>query len=149
MRIEKRSRIVPATTYDYDVYIAYDGREFVSKEACEDYEIILKLQEESIFKNCIKGVYTLDDEYAVLYNIKNHKDHEIILAQFRKHELEYLVDDYSKFGPGWYIYYSSDGGDGPDFHYLRNWDKYSEEAEEEFFSWRNNIRDKLSKITDK
>ena len=146
MRIENRSRVIPETTYEYDVYIASDGREFLGKEACEDYETRLKLEEKIVFKTCIKGIYTLDDEYAILYNIENDEDHGIILSQFRKHELEYLVDDYSKFGPGWYIYYSSDGGDGPDFHYIRNYEAYVKELEDELDNWKAEISSKMSTV---
>ena len=144
MTTDVRVRRIPEKIITEKWYIAPDGREFLSESACKDWEHWLKIQEESVFKTCVKDVRTLDDEAAILYNIRNNEDHQILMSKFSDREKRNFSDEYIKYGPGWYIYFSIDGGDGPDFHYLYHYDSYVREHEDNLAHWKHGMESRMA-----
>lgn len=144
MKIEIRETIIPAQKRISTVYVASDGREFLSESACKDWERRIEIQEHPVFKTSVNDVRTLDDEAAILYNIRNNEDHQTLMSTFSDRQKRNFSDDYMKYGPGWYIYFSIDGGDGPDFHHLWNYDAYVKEREDDFNRWKNEMAMKMA-----
>lgn len=148
MITETRIREVPARTITETWYIASDGREFLSPSACEEWERWLELQEQPVFKTCVRDVWTLDEEAAILYNIRNAEDYQTLISTFSDREKRNLSDDYIKHGPGWYIYFRIDGGDGPDFHHLWQYDTYVKEHEDNFNRWKTEMASKMASVSE-
>ncbi len=144
MITDVRVRQIPAKTVTETWYIASDGREFLNEQSCKQWEHWLNMEKEHVFQTCIKDVWTLDDEAAILYNIRNNNDYQILMSTFSDREKRNFSDDYMKYGPGWYIYFSMDGGDGPDFYYLWNYDAYLKEHEDDFNRWKNEMTSKMN-----
>lgn len=144
MIVDIRTKNIPAKTVTETWYIASDGREFLSQSACEEWERWLSIQEHPVFKTCIKDVWTLDDEAAILYNIRNNEDHQVLMSTFSDRQKRNFSDEYMKYGPGWYIYFSIDGGDGPDFYHLWQYDAYLKEHEDDFNRWKNDMASKMN-----
>ena len=146
MTVDNRVRKIPAQTITETWYIASDGREFRSEKQCNDWEKWLKLQEEYVFKTCVKDVWTRDDEAALLYHIRNQEDYELLMSNFKDSQRAQINADgeWTKYGPGWYMYFTIDGGDGPDLYYLWNWNNYLKETEEEFNKWKAELELKMA-----
>lgn len=146
MTVDTRIRKIPAQTLTETWYIASDGREFLSQSACEDWERWLEIQEQPVFKTCVTNVWTRDDEAAILYNIRDDSDYEVLMSSFRESQRAQINADgeWAKYGPGWYMYFTIDGGDGPDLYYLWNWNNYLKETEEEFNSWKADLEAKMA-----
>lgn len=147
MTVDTRVRKIPAQTLTETWYIASDGREFRSEKQCQEWEQWLKLQEHPVFKTCITGVRTRDDEPAVLYNIRNEEDYQVLMSSFRESQRHQIETDnhWGKYGPGWYMYFYCDGGDGPDLYYMWNWNSYLQETEEEFNKWKIDLETKMAR----
>lgn len=148
MITETRTREVPAKTITETWYIASDGREFLSQSACQDWERWLETKKKPVFQTCITDVWTLDDEAAVLYNIRSAEDYQDLMSTFSDRQKRNFSDDYVKHGPGWYIYFSIDGGDGPDFYHLWNYDAYLKEHEDNFNRWKNDMASKMASVSE-
>ena len=146
MTVDNRVRKIPAQTITETWYIASDGREFRSEKQCNDWEKWLKLQEEYVFKTCVKDVWTRDDKAALLYHIRNQEDYELLMSNFKDSQRAQINADgeWTKYGPGWYMYFTIDGGDGPDLYYLWNWNNYLKETEEEFNKWKAELELKMA-----
>lgn len=146
MRVETRETVIPAQTRVLTVYVANDGREIFHEDACQKWEQQLNLQEQHVFKTCIRDVFTLDDESATLYNIRNNEDYQILMSMFSSRERRNVSDDYVKHGPGWYIYFRMDGGDGPDFYHLWNYEAYVNDREAEIVRWKTTMSSKMAAV---
>lgn len=144
MRVETRETIIPAQTKTLTVYVAHDGREFFDPNLCAAYENTLEFMKSYVFRTRVENVQTLDEETAILYNIRNNEDHIVLLSSFSDQQLRHFYDEYATYGPGWYIYSVIDGGDGPDFHNLRNYDAYVKELEDELTNWKDEIQSKIT-----
>ena len=131
---------VPATEYTKKVYVADDGTEFDTKKGCEFYETNYKTKQHPAIKTRIEGLNTWDDEYqATLYYISCDEDYEFIRNKWLYSS--HTISDYYTYGPGWYLFYSIDGGDGPDFHYWHNLEQYMKDATDALKIWKKKIRD--------
>ena len=146
MITETRTKEIPARTVTETWYIASDGREFLSESACRDWERWLETKKKPVFQTCITDVWTLDDEAAVLYNIRSTEDYQDLMSTFSDRQKRNFSNDYVKHGPGWYIYFSIDGGDGPDFYHLWNYDAYLKEHEDELTRWKNEMFSKMNTV---
>lgn len=146
MTVDNRVRKIPAQTLTETWYIASDGREFRSEQQCKEWEQWLELQNEHVFKTCVTEVWTRDDEPAILYNIRSDSDYELLMSTFRESQRAQINADgeWAKYGLGWYMYFTVDGGDGPDLYYLWNWNNYLKETEEEFNKWKAELESKMS-----
>ena len=89
---------------------------------------------------------TLDDEAAILYKIRNNEDHQVLMSTFSDRQKRNFSDEYMKYGPGWYIYFSIDGGDGPDFYHLWQYDAYLKEHENDFNRWKEEMASKMAAV---
>lgn len=145
MREVVRVKKIPEHEVTERWYIASDGREFLSEKQCKKWEKWLSLQEEYVFKTCVTDVHTRDDEAAILYHIRDAVDYQILMSSFTESQKVQLSHDrqWENYGPGWYMYFTVDGGDGPDLYYLWNWNNYLKETEEEFNKWKDELNEKM------
>lgn len=146
MKIETKIIEIPATTYQQTIYYANDGKEFHDEITCKRYEAILQINNHPVFKNSIETETYFSNHYAILYYLSSQEDYEFFLyAKGLSKNTPCFRDEYKEYGPGWYIYWEVDGGDGPDFIRLRNLNNYVAEEEKEFKDWKDNIYNKISK----
>lgn len=140
MKIETKTIEIPAKIYQQTIYYANDGKEFYDETTCKQYEALLQINNHPVFKNSIEIETYYSNYYAVLYYLSSQEDYEFfLLAKSLSKNTPYFVNEYKEYGPGWYIYWEEDGGDGPDYIRLRNLDNYIEEKEKEFKNWKNEI----------
>ena len=123
MRTEIRIRQKPET---YSVYIADDGREFLSRRDCESYEYKMAGDKRDIPFHAVESI---DDTPAIMWLIKDEEDFEYLK---RVHWAYH--DVIGKFTlPGWYIAEEHDGGDGRD--------RYTVEYAEDYINHYQEILD--------
>ncbi len=125
-------------------YVASDGKEFLFKSGCELYEKQLEVKNHPVFKSCI-GVHTFwDDDLAKLYYFRDQEDYE-----FWSDNIGVLYFDVNHwendFGPGWYLFYTIDGGDWEDSHYLYKLDEYERGIKNDLEHWHTEIVNKIAK----
>lgn len=128
MKIETRTRTIPAQEVQDIIYIACDGTEFNNKYLCMNHEIQLPLKERPVIKNKIEKAITVDGYFAELYLIQSNDDLEAIYSLYHLDPL-HTENDYEKYGSGWYILYSL-GGDG-EYYLLLNYSNYIQEYKNE------------------
>ena len=128
MKIETRTRTIPAQKVQDTIYIACDGTEFNNKYLCMNYEIQLPIKERPVIKNKIEKAVTVDGYFAELYLIQSNNDLEAIYSLYHLDPLR-TENDYEKYGSGWYILYSF-GGDG-EYYLLLNYSNYIQEYKNE------------------
>lgn len=119
MKIETRTRTIPAKTVTETVYVAYDGAEFNNKYSCLNHETELPIKNSPVIKNRIESAWSLDGYNAEMYYIQDKKDIEAIYS-FKKITPNTIDSNYDAYGPGWYIFYEMDG-DGYNT-YLENYE---------------------------
>lgn len=144
MKIVEKECYVPANTIITKTYIAFDGREFTSEDACLRHEKCLEIESHPIYKSAIKNVYTFEDDYhATLYYISNQEDYEYLKETQGIKTERYFDTDFNKYGAGWYLFYIVDGGDYPDDIYLYNYDTYEKDIESRWNEHKKDIRYKM------
>ena len=146
MNIIKRERVIPPKpeqTVTDTIYVASDGKEFRFKSECEFYEKQLEVQNHPVFKSWIKARVFWDDYAAGLYYIRNEEDYEFWCANIGTQYLN--VDHWEDgFGPGWYLFYSVDGGDYADSRYLYKLDEYEREIRHQFDEWHDDVENRIA-----
>lgn len=106
MKTERRTRQKPET---YNVYIADDGTEFLSRRDCESYEYKLALGKKDIPFHAVESINEMP---AVMWLIKDEEDFDWLKKVQWTHG-----DVTGKFSlPGWYIAEWHDGGDDRDWY---------------------------------
>lgn len=106
MNIERRTRQVPES---YNVYVADDGTEFLSRRDCETYEYRMIGGKRDIPFHLVESI---DDMPAVMWLIKDKEDFEYLKkVHWTYHD---VVGNFTL--PGWYIAEEHDGGDSRDWY---------------------------------
>lgn len=126
------------------VYVASDGKEFRFLSECARYEKQLEVQNHPVFKSKIAGVDTFFDGYsAALYYLRSQEDYEFLCAHT---EMRFLEANHWEdgFGPGWYLFYTIDGGDYADDHYLYKLDEYERCIKRQLELWHARIQGKIA-----
>lgn len=142
MKIVSQEKHIPAQSYTITKYIASDGKEFDNQRSCENYERRLEIMKHPVIANRIEGLFTFDDEYnATLYYISSEEDYNFLTTYWISSAN--TTSDFYEYGPGWYLFYYIDGGDGPDFHHFLNYNQYEKEMEERWEKWKLSIRSKI------
>lgn len=119
MKIETRTKTIPAKTVTETVYVAYDGTEFNNKYSCLNHEMELPIKNRPVIKNRIEGAWSFEGYKAEMYYIQDEKDIEAIYS-FKKITPNTIDSNYDEYGAGWYIFYEMDG-DGYNT-YLENYE---------------------------
>ena len=144
MRTEIRTKVIPERTVTNEIFIADDGQEFYTEKDCLLHERNCEIQAHPVFKTCVTGCCTFDECYGmVLYHLRNDEDHEFLLSTFTDRQKIHFADEYEKYGPGWYMYYSESGDYIYDISNLRNFEHYLEETRDDFNKWEDDIIEKL------
>ena len=106
MKTERRTRQVPET---YNVYVADDGTEFLSRRDCESYEFKIAQGKRDLLFHAVESI---DENPAIMWLIKDKEDFEWLKTVQWTH-----CDVIGNFTlPGWYIAELHDGGDGRDWY---------------------------------
>lgn len=106
MKTERRTRQVPET---YNVYVADDGTEFLSRRDCESYEYKMAGGKRDILFHAVESI---DDMPAIMWLIKDKEDFEYLKrVHWAYHD---VVGNFTL--PGWYIAEEHDGGDSRDWY---------------------------------
>ena len=144
MQIIEKENHVPAWTYISKTYIASDGKEFTSEDACLRYEKQLAIESHPIYTSAIQDVYTFEDEHwGTLYYISSQEDYEYFKETQGIKTEHYFRSDFNECGAGWYIFYSIDGGDYPSYQYLYNYNVYENDVERRWNEYKEDIRIKM------
>ena len=146
MKVVEREKIIPAQperVVTQTVYVASDGREFYFESDCEQYERDLEIKKHPVFASCITGVRTFGDDYgATLYYLGSQEDYDFWFKHAGAYYLN--VNQWNDgCGNGWYLFYSVDGGDYADSHYLYKLDEYYRGIRHELKEWYDDIHRKL------
>ena len=146
MQVVEREKAIPPQpekVVKQTVYVASDGKEFFFESDCELYKRNLEIKNHPVFASCITGVRTFGDDYgATLYYLGSQEDYKFWLAHSGAYHL--VVNQWNDgCGRGWYLYYSVDGGDYQDDHYLYKLDEYFYEIRHELEYWYADIKNKL------
>jgi len=106
MKTERRTRQVSES---YTVYVADDGKEFLSRRDCETYEYRMLGGKRDIPFHFVESI---DDMPATLWLIKDKEDFEYL----KKAHWTYcdVIGNFTL--PGWYIAELHDGGDSRDWY---------------------------------
>lgn len=146
MNIIKRERVIPPEperTVTDTIYVASDGKEFRFKSECEIYEKQLEVQNHPVYKSWIRARTFWDDYAADLYYIRNEEDYEFWCENIGTQYLN--VDHWEDgFGPGWYLFYSVDGGDYTDSRYLYKLDEYEREIRHQLDEWHDDVENRIA-----
>lgn len=144
MRREIRTKVIPERTVTNEIFIANDGTEFYTEKDCLSHERNCEIQAHPVFKTCVTGCCTFDEYYGIiLYHLGNDEDHEFLLSTFTDRQKIHFADEYEKFGPGWYMYYSESGDYIYEINYLKNFQHYLEETKDDFNKWEDAIIEKM------
>lgn len=105
MKTEIRERQKPEK---YNVYIADDGTEFLSRRDCESYEYKMAGGKRDILFHAVESI---DEMPAIMWLIKDKEDFEYL----KRVQWTYcdVIGNYTL--PGWYIAELHDDGDGRDW----------------------------------
>lgn len=128
------------------IYVASDGKEFRFKSDCEAHEKRIEIESHPVFKSRVKARTFYEDNMAWLYYFRSGEDYEFWLDNIGT---RYLNRDHWKdgFGPGWYLFYSEDGGDYADSHYLYKLEEYEKDCRQLIDEWSaatwGGIKDRL------
>lgn len=146
MQIVEKEKIIPPQpekVVKQTVYIASDGKEFSFKSDCELHERNLEIKNHPVFASCITGVRTFGDDYgATLYYLGSQEDYKFWFKHSGAYHL--VVNQWDEgYGRGWYLFYTVDGGDHQDDHYLYKLDEYYRGIKQELEDWYDDIERKL------
>ena len=126
---------IPAQERTETVYVAFDGKEFNSKKACEYYEFLEGMYNNFVYKTAISSCEFHNNEIGTLFYFRNEEDYNFLLESkgLKKNYGcgYYLTANFNVFGPGWYLYYYEDGGDGADSYYILNYQYYLKELKKD------------------
>ncbi len=141
MNIIKRERVIPPEperTVTDTIYVASDGKEFRFRSDCELYEKRLVVERHPVFKSRIKTRTFYDDYTAYLYYFRSKEDFEFWRDNIGT---KFLNTNHWQdgFGPGWYLFYSIDGGDYADSNYLYKLDEYKEDCRRLLDDWIDDV----------
>lgn len=121
-------------TYTVKRYQAQDGTVFDDERDCLEYDfrIISNKRKPPLSAGSIRS---LDDESCQdLVFLKTKEDFDYIVARDRVKSGQ-LDTDFFDQGEGWYLYWTEDGGDWPDSYYIKNYNRYLEEAKQNLEEW--------------
>ena len=139
MKIEQREKVTLVNKY-----IAKDGKEFDSKKDCIKYEKELELNNDKLFKSIIKGVYNFwDNRCGDLIYVSKEKNIESIKYYY---DIEHIIEDFRKYGKGWYIFYKEYSIDSY-WYYLYNIENYKRDIRFQFNEWESMIDKKIKEKT--
>lgn len=143
MKVEQVEKVILVNKY-----IAKDGKEFDSKKDCIKYERELELNNNELFKSIIKGVYDFwDNRDSNLIYLSKKEDLDSIKYYY---DTEYIIEDFEKYGKGWYIFYKEDTLDSY-WYYLYNIENYKRDIRFQFNEWESmidkRIKEKTSEMT--
>ena len=125
------------------VYVASDGKEFLFKSDCELHEKQLKIESHPVFLSR-KEVRTFwEDYHATLYYLGSQSDYEFWISNIGTPFLQ-INNWRDGYGPGWYMFYTIDGGDYADDRYLYKLDEYMKEIQAQLDEWSSEIKNKIS-----
>ena len=126
---------IPAQERTETVYVAFDGKEFNSKKACEYYEFKEKINSHFIYQTEISSSEFYESQVGSLFYLRNEGDYNFLLESKgikKNYGCGYcLTANFNVFGPGWYLFYYEDGGDGADSYYIYNYQHYMEESKKD------------------
>lgn len=95
-----------------------------------------KLAKNPIIANMVSGVFTFScggDHSMEMYHIHDDKDYDFLINEWLSPYCS-LTSDYDKFGPGWYVFYSSDSNNC-DIGMLFNYEHYKESRKKALEYW--------------
>lgn len=136
---------VRTSTYNIFRYQAEDGTIFEDERDCLDYEfrLISNKHKPPLSAGIIRG---LDSEsYHELILLKTKEDLDYIIAKDRIKGKQ-LDTDFFDQGEGWYLYWTEDGGDWPDSYYIKNYNRYLEEAKQNLDEWIQLATDAIADV---
>jgi hypothetical protein len=127
-------------------WVAFDGKEFNSKLACERYEKRLQVEQHPVFASKIHYVpIDMEGHYGALYNLTSQEDYDFFKQNVGV--LRWYLDEWDQYGPGWYLHYCENGGD-VDYDCLYHYDEFEQErikAIEEFCESIKFVREQINK----
>lgn len=142
MTVVTEEKHVPAQSYTITKFIASDGKEFRDESSCIEYEKYLEMIKHPVIVNCIKDVTTFwEEHHAILYYLSSKADFDFLLNEW--YQIRSIDNDFDKYGPGLYIFYSESGGDQPDSYYLSNLTHYMNRISDSLAKWQDSIRSKI------
>jgi len=106
MKTERRTRQVPET---YNVYVADDGTEFLSRRDCESYEYKQAVGKRDILWHAVTSI---DEMPAIMWLLGEKEDFEWLKKTEWAHHA--VIGNFTL--PGWYLAEKHDGGDGGDWY---------------------------------
>ena len=114
MKTEIRERQKPEK---YNVYIADDGTEFLSRGDCESYEYKQAIGKRDILWHAVESI---DEMPAIMWLLKEKEDFEWLKkTQWTHHD---VIGNFTL--PGWYIAEEHDGGDSRDWYTIEYAEDY-------------------------
>ena len=146
MKVVTEEHYIPERRYTTTKYIASDGKEFSTEEACLIHEKQLEIENPPVIRNAIFDIEIYGDEYhGNLYYLSNADDYEFLIKALNIKSAQYskLNSDFYDYGKGWYLYWCEHGS-YHDYHELHNYNAYVEQIENDFKEWKEDIQRKLS-----
>jgi hypothetical protein len=144
MKIVTEEKIIPEHKVTTTKYIASDGKEFSTEDACLVYEGRIEINNHPVFKNCITDILTFDNEHRCnLYYLSNKDDYEFLVKNLGFTHTDVVNSEFDDYGKGWYLYWNESCSYYADHHYIRNYNVYVKEIESELKEWKENIEEKI------
>lgn len=144
MKVVEKECYVPARTYIDKTYIASDGKEFRFESDCLIYEQRLAIESHPIYTTAIKDVCLFrSGHHATLYYLSSKEDYEFFIETQGFDRRYYFHSDFDEHGSGWYIYWLEDGGECPDYRYLKNYDVYEKRIESNWEKYKSDMRSRM------
>ena len=146
MKIVKKEHHIPAETIITTTYIALDGKEFTSEDACIKHEKQLEIESHHIYATAIKRVCLFDEGYgATLYHLSSQEDYKFFTETQGLDKKYHFSSDFEEYGAGWYIYWCEDGGDYSDYYYLKNYDAYEKRIDSDWEEYKSDMRSRMNR----
>lgn len=151
MKRRDYTQTIPERIVSVTDYVAYDGKVFQSESECRDYEERLKekqkVESHLVFKSRSEITTWPDGNFAYLYYFRSEEDYNFFVDDMMKLNRRYISqDDFPKFGSGFYIFETLDGGDGSDSYYIYNVDYYSYMIDTEWENWKNEVKQLMHSV---
>ena len=138
---------IPEHIEEVTVYVAFDGEEFHSEEACRNHENLILQQQEveshPVFQSERPIELYPECNSAHLYYIESDEEYNFLLACRKPGRAN--QDDYEKHGPGFYIL-QIEQGDYRDSYYLLHLNTYLDLVKLEYHNWLSDIDDCIDSI---
>ena len=145
MRVETRDVVVPEHKTYERVYIASDGKEFNSEEACERHEFLVWRDSSPIWQRRIENVYDFTgSERMTLFYVDSQDDYDFIIRAVESKNLSKYSDKFSEYGRGWYMYWWSNDGTSYGTDYIQKLDNYIATLSRDLDDWKMNVTMKIS-----